>query len=98
MPFLLFVSDQSVLNSRSIWFINFYSPMCSHCHDLAPAWRRLARDLEGVIRIGAVNCEEDWVLCRQEGIRSYPSLLIYPDVMFYSVHLLLNNNNNNNKN
>ena len=72
--------------------------MCSHCHDLAPAWRRLARDLEGVIRIGAVNCEEDWVLCRQEGIRSYPSLLIYPDVMFYSVHLLLNNNNNNNKN
>jgi DnaJ family protein C protein 10 len=70
--------DQSVLNSHSLWFINFYSPMCSHCHELAPTWRRLARELEGVIRIGAVNCEDDWVLCRQEGIRSYPSLFVYP--------------------
>ncbi|PSN39443.1 DnaJ subfamily C member 10 [Blattella germanica] len=47
--------------------------------DFAPAWRRLARELEGVVRIGAVNCEEDWVLCRQEAIRSYPSLYVYPN-------------------
>lgn len=80
VPF--YVADQSVLNSHSLWFINFYSPMCSHCHELAPTWRRLARELEGVIRIGAVNCEDDWVLCRQEGIRSYPSLFVYPAVSF----------------
>ncbi|XP_066991442.2 dnaJ homolog subfamily C member 10 [Anabrus simplex] len=70
--------EQSVLNSNSLWFINFYSPMCSHCHLLAPAWRRLARELEGVVRIGAVNCEDDWALCRQENVRSYPSLIMYP--------------------
>jgi len=81
VPF--YVADQSVLNSHSLWFINFYSPMCSHCHELAPTWRRLARELEGVIRIGAVNCEDDWVLCRQEGIRSYPSLFVYPAVSCY---------------
>lgn len=23
-------------NSDIIWFINFYSTHCSHCHDLAP--------------------------------------------------------------
>ena len=43
-------------------------------------WREVARELEGVIRIGAVNCEDDWHLCRMQGIRSYPSLIMYPSV------------------
>ncbi|XP_012257998.2 dnaJ homolog subfamily C member 10-like [Athalia rosae] len=69
--------DEKVLQSESIWFINFYSPMCSHCHHLAPVWRQIAKELEGVVRIGAVNCEDDWHLCRQINIRSYPTLLHY---------------------
>lgn len=28
--------------------------------------------------MGAVNCEDDWSLCRQLGIQSYPTLLFYP--------------------
>lgn len=76
--------EQSVINSRFLWFVNFYSPMCSHCHTLAPAWRQLARNFEGVIRIGAVNCEEDWKLCRRENIMSYPSLMLYPSRERYS--------------
>ncbi|KAG8229702.1 hypothetical protein J437_LFUL009827 [Ladona fulva] len=70
--------EQSVTNSEQLWFINFYSPMCSHCHHLAPAWRKLARKLEGAIRIGAVNCEEDIYLCQHEGVHSYPTLYLYP--------------------
>jgi DnaJ family protein C protein 10 len=77
--------EQSVKNSAYIWFINFYSPQCSHCHHLAPDWRKLAKELYGTIRIGAVNCEEDWVLCRQENVRSYPSLIFYPDVSLVQI-------------
>ena len=56
------------------------SPQCGHCHDLAPVWRRLARQLDGVIRVGAVNCQDDFMLCRQQNIRSYPTLIYYgPD-------------------
>lgn len=43
-------------------------------------WREVARELEGVIRIGAVNCQEEWNLCRRQGIHSYPSLVLYPTV------------------
>ncbi|KAK3083050.1 hypothetical protein FSP39_012593 [Pinctada imbricata] len=68
----------SVQGTDDVWFINFYSPHCGHCHELAPTWREVARELEGVIRIGAVNCEDDWQLCRMQGIRSYPSLVMYP--------------------
>ncbi|XP_012286037.1 dnaJ homolog subfamily C member 10 [Orussus abietinus] len=68
----------NVLNSDKMWLVNFYSPMCSHCHHLAPVWRSVAKDLDGVIRIGAVNCEDDWQLCHQLGIQAYPTLLYYP--------------------
>ncbi|KAK3753323.1 hypothetical protein QZH41_015263 [Actinostola sp. cb2023] len=73
----------SVEGSDDIWFINYYSPFCSHCHDLAPTWREVAQELEGVIRIGAVNCQEDWTLCQQQGVQSYPSLILYPSQHLY---------------
>ncbi|KAF2987486.1 hypothetical protein EK904_002527 [Melospiza melodia maxima] len=67
----------AAVNSGELWFVNFYSPRCSHCHDLAPTWREFAKELDGVIRIGAVNCGDNRMLCRIKGINSYPSLYIF---------------------
>lgn len=66
------------LDSDEIWFINFYSPFCSHCHVVAPEWRKLAKRMYKFVRIGAVNCGEERQLCQQENIQSYPSLMLYP--------------------
>eukprot|EP00066_Takifugu_rubripes_P000859 XP_003961647.2 PREDICTED: dnaJ homolog subfamily C member 10 [Takifugu rubripes] len=68
---------EAAVNSGEVWFINFYSPRCSHCHQLAPTWRDFAKEMDGVIRIGAVNCGDNHHLCRSKGINSYPSLFIY---------------------
>uniref|UniRef100_A0A7N8XXF2 DnaJ homolog subfamily C member 10 n=1 Tax=Mastacembelus armatus TaxID=205130 RepID=A0A7N8XXF2_9TELE len=68
---------EAAVNSGEIWFINFYFPRCSHCHELAPTWREFAKEMDGVIRIGAVNCGDNNHLCRRKGISSYPSLFIY---------------------
>ncbi|XP_018335053.1 dnaJ homolog subfamily C member 10-like [Agrilus planipennis] len=69
--------ELSIIDSSQAWFVNFYSPHCHHCHELAPTWRKLARNLEGVVRIAAVNCEEDWMICHELSIDSYPTLLFY---------------------
>uniref|UniRef100_A0AC34RN72 DnaJ homolog subfamily C member 10 n=1 Tax=Panagrolaimus sp. JU765 TaxID=591449 RepID=A0AC34RN72_9BILA len=74
---------QNVLNSGELWFINFYSTYCSHCHELAPTWREFAREMEGVVRIGAVNCAESIHLCQSQQIMGYPSLVVYPDHLIY---------------
>ncbi|XP_041117715.1 dnaJ homolog subfamily C member 10-like [Polyodon spathula] len=67
----------AAVNSGELWFVNFYFPRCSHCHDLAPTWREFAKEMDGVIRIGAVNCGDNRMLCRSNGISSYPSLYVY---------------------
>uniref|UniRef100_A0A669DTK7 DnaJ homolog subfamily C member 10 n=1 Tax=Oreochromis niloticus TaxID=8128 RepID=A0A669DTK7_ORENI len=74
---------EAAVNSGEIWFINFYFPRCSHCHQLAPTWREFAKEMDGVIRIGAVNCGDNNHLCRRKGINSYPSLYIYRSGQLY---------------
>ncbi|CEF68202.1 Dnajc10 protein [Strongyloides ratti] len=76
--------QQSVIDSGEIWFVNFYSTFCSHCHDLAPTWREFAKEFENVIRIGAVNCAESPNFCGTQGIRGYPSLVLYPSGILYN--------------
>lgn len=72
--------ESYVINSDKQWFVNYYSPLCSHCHELAPTWRKLAVELKDIVMFAAVNCEEEWNLCRQQNIRAYPSLILYPSV------------------
>ncbi|CAG2056237.1 unnamed protein product, partial [Timema podura] len=51
---------------------------------MAPEWRKMAWELDGVVRIGAVNCVDEWNLCNMEHIASYPTLKIYPSGESYN--------------
>ncbi|KAG7170078.1 DnaJ subfamily C member 10-like [Homarus americanus] len=63
--------EQSVSGSPDIWFINFYHPMCSHCHTLAPVWREVARELEGVrSRYSQEKTKEDLLNYMLQQVRS----------------------------
>ncbi|WKX89141.1 hypothetical protein Q1695_008638 [Nippostrongylus brasiliensis] len=73
-----------VTQSNELWFINFYSTYCSHCHQLAPTWRKFAQAMQGAVRIGAVNCAEDPGLCQSQRVHAYPSLVLYPSGEFYN--------------
>ncbi|KAF7639830.1 hypothetical protein Mgra_00000750 [Meloidogyne graminicola] len=84
--------EEEVFQSGEIWFVNFYSAYCSHCHTLAPVWRELAKRIpEGVARIGAVNCAEDPQLCRSQNVMGYPSLIVYPQQEWFEGERKLDN-------
>ena len=36
---------------------------CGHCQQLAPKWVKLSDSLKGVVKVGAVNCDDESELC-----------------------------------
>ncbi|KAN0077899.1 hypothetical protein V8E54_006203, partial [Elaphomyces granulatus] len=56
----------------------FYAPWCGHCQNLKPAYEKVARNLEGLAKVAAINCDadENKPLCGQMGVQGFPTLKI----------------------
>ena len=63
-------------DAKHVWLIEFYAPWCGHCQQLKPTWERLAVDLKGFVKVGAVNCEKEKQICATEGVDSYPAIKV----------------------
>ena len=51
--------DEMVLYSDDLWIIDFYSPHCGHCLELAPKWEFAASKMVGKAKFGKVNAIEE---------------------------------------
>lgn len=69
--------QHSVTSTLDPWFIKFYAPWCHHCQALAPTWHNVARQMQGKLNIGEVNCDVEKKLCRDAGVRGYPTMLFF---------------------
>lgn len=59
------------------WFIKFYAPWCHHCQAMAANWVQLAKESQGQLNIGEVNCEAEKRLCKEAHVRGYPTILFF---------------------
>ena len=66
-----------VTTSQDPWFVKFYAPWCSHCQHLAPTWQQMAKEMEGKLNIGEVNCEASPRLCKDAKVNSYPTIYFF---------------------
>ncbi|RMD42881.1 hypothetical protein DV735_g2242, partial [Chaetothyriales sp. CBS 134920] len=66
-----------VTNSQDSWFIKFYVPWCGHCQHLAPNWAQMAKEMEGRLNIGEVNCDESPRLCKDAKVSGYPTIYFF---------------------
>jgi protein disulfide-isomerase len=69
--------QKAVTNTLDPWFIKFYAPWCHHCQALAPTWHNLARQMRGKLNVGEVNCDVEKKLCKDAGVRGYPTMLFF---------------------
>lgn len=75
-PYVLLLTDRNFDEDTIGWvrLIEFYAPWCGHCRTLSPKWSSLAKSLQGVIKVAAVNCESNEAICERHGVDGYPTI------------------------
>ncbi|KAL6477516.1 hypothetical protein MHYP_G00133510 [Metynnis hypsauchen] len=69
--------NKQVLQSDSLWLIEFYAPWCGHCQRLTPDWKKAATALKGIVKLGAVDADQHKSLASQYGIQGFPTIKIF---------------------
>ncbi|XP_036398209.1 protein disulfide-isomerase A6 [Megalops cyprinoides] len=69
--------NREVLQSDSLWLVEFYAPWCGHCQRLTPDWKKAATALKGIVKVGAVDADQHKTLGGQYGIRGFPTIKVF---------------------
>lgn len=57
--------------------VEFWAPWCVYCRRIAPALKKVAKEMEHKIQIAQVNIDDVPELAHQERIEVIPTLVIY---------------------
>ncbi|KAN0093447.1 thioredoxin domain containing protein [Hyaloscypha variabilis] len=70
--------DRLIAQSNYTSIVEFYAPWCGHCKNLQPAYEKAAKNLAGLAKVAAVDCddEENKAFCGQFGVQGFPTLKI----------------------
>ncbi|KXT14978.1 hypothetical protein AC579_7766 [Pseudocercospora musae] len=70
--------DSLINKSNHTSIVEFYAPWCGHCKNLAPHFEKAAKNLQGLAKVAAVDCDEESnkPLCGSMGVQGFPTLKI----------------------
>ncbi|ETN36899.1 protein disulfide-isomerase domain [Cyphellophora europaea CBS 101466] len=70
--------DSLIAQSNYSSIVEFYAPWCGHCQNLKPAYEKAAKNLDGLAKVAAINCDDDSnkPFCGQMGVQGFPTLKI----------------------
>lgn len=68
--------ENEVLKSDKPVLLDFWATWCGPCQMLSPVIADLAKELDGKVKVGKVNVDEQEALAMQFGISSIPFLAV----------------------
>ncbi|KAK9155504.1 hypothetical protein Sjap_002984 [Stephania japonica] len=69
--------DELVIKSKDLWIVEFFAPWCGHCKKLAPEWKKAAKNLQGKVKLGHVDCDAEKSLMSRFNVQGFPTILVF---------------------
>ncbi len=79
MAALTFTKDNfndEVLNADKTVLIDFWAPWCGPCRMVSPIVEELSDEVQGSVKVGKINVDEQPELAQQFGVMSIPTLVV----------------------
>ena len=71
--------EDEVLKSDKPVLVDFWAPWCGPCQVMGPIVEELAKDMEGKVKVGKLNVDENPGVAEKLGIMSIPTIIIFKD-------------------
>jgi len=71
--------ETEVLKSQVPILLDFWAVWCGPCRIVSPVLEELAEELDGKLRIGKVNVDENQELAMQFRVSSIPTFVLFKD-------------------
>ena len=69
--------ETEALQSSEPVLVDFWAPWCAPCRMLSPLVDEIAEEMEGKVKIGKINVDEESALAAKYGVRSIPTLIVF---------------------
>lgn len=69
--------QEEVLDAAVPVLVDFWATWCGPCRMVAPIIEEIAREQEGVIKVGKVDVDENPGLAADYGVASIPTLMVF---------------------
>lgn len=69
--------NTEVLKSDKPVLVDFWASWCGPCRMIAPTIEELSVELEGKVKVGKVNVDENQALAQQFQVMSIPTVLVF---------------------
>lgn len=71
--------ETEVLQSKLPVLVDFYADWCGPCKMMAPVVEKLAQELDGQVKVGKINVDDEPELAQRYRVVSIPTFLILKD-------------------
>ena len=69
--------EQEVLNSEKPVLVDFFADWCGPCKMMAPIVAELATELDGKVKVGKINVDENSDIAVEYNVMSIPTLIVF---------------------